>query len=82
MGRFSTPLVKVNKHLAEELKKRDLALQEAFDVIYELDTDKSSSQQAQSKTLLLKVATLSNTDNVVTAPSSAIPPAEKAYTDD
>ncbi|KAI4107481.1 MAG: hypothetical protein L6R37_001583 [Teloschistes peruensis] len=63
MGRFSTPLVKVNKHLAEELKKRDLALQEAFDVIYELDTDKSSSQQAQT-------------------PSSAIPPAEKAYTDD
>ncbi|KAL8636524.1 MAG: hypothetical protein Q9228_006091, partial [Teloschistes exilis] len=60
-------------------------LLEAFDVIYKLDTDKSSSLQAQSKTLSLILAALSNTNSVAAATTNHIrTPAQKVYkyTDD
>ncbi|KAL8776148.1 MAG: hypothetical protein Q9194_003330 [Teloschistes cf. exilis] len=42
-------LEKLNQDLAQQLGQRDNALQEAFDVILKLDTDKSSLQQTQTQ---------------------------------
>ncbi|KAL9577729.1 MAG: hypothetical protein Q9212_006179 [Teloschistes hypoglaucus] len=75
-------LEKAKKDLADELAKRDLALndralKEAFELINALDINPKSANQAKSKTLLLKLAALSNTDSAgaATSPVKSTKPA-------
>ncbi|KAI4205076.1 MAG: hypothetical protein LQ350_000703 [Teloschistes chrysophthalmus] len=84
-------LEKTNKDLVEQMAKRDHALEEAFKLICSLETDEKSAGQAPSKTLLLKLAALSNTDSAAaTSPATTgtvtinhiHTPKVSSYTDD